>query len=55
MRTIGSDRDGDAGVQYLYWFLPSLALQIRTGRHGLGAAGTGIVQPTMIVQVLTSF
>lgn len=42
-----------AGTQYLYWFLPSLALQFALVAMGSALRGTGIVQPTMIVQVLT--
>jgi putative MATE family efflux protein len=42
-----------AGVEYLHWFLPSLALQFAVVTMGSALRGTGIVQPTMIVQVLT--
>jgi putative MATE family efflux protein len=42
-----------AGIQYLHWFLPSLALQFGLVVMGSALRGTGIVQPTMIVQVLT--
>jgi putative MATE family efflux protein len=42
-----------AGVEYLHWFLPSLALQFALVAMGSALRGTGIVQPTMIVQVLT--
>ncbi|HEX3395306.1 MAG TPA: MATE family efflux transporter [Steroidobacteraceae bacterium] len=42
-----------AGIQYLHWFLPSLALQFAMVVMGSALRGTGIVQPTMIVQVLT--
>jgi Na+-driven multidrug efflux pump len=42
-----------AGIQYLHWFLPSLALQFAVVSMGSALRGTGIVQPTMIVQVLT--
>ncbi|MGO9989844.1 MAG: MATE family efflux transporter [Steroidobacteraceae bacterium] len=42
-----------AGVDYLHWFLPSLALQFALVAMGSALRGTGIVQPTMIVQVLT--
>ncbi len=42
-----------AGVAYLRWFLPSLALQFALVAMGSALRGTGIVQPTMIVQVLT--
>jgi len=54
MQTMGSDAATVlAGTQYLYWFLPSLALQFALVVMGSALRGTGIVQPTMIVQVLT--
>ena len=42
-----------AGVTYLYWFTPGLALQFALVAMGSALRGTGIVQPTMIVQALT--
>lgn len=52
--TLGSDSATVlAGTRYLYWFLPSLALQFGLVAMGSALRGTGIVQPTMIVQVLT--
>jgi putative MATE family efflux protein len=42
-----------AGVTYLYWFLPGMALQFAMVAMGSALRRTGIVQPTMIVQVLT--
>lgn len=54
VRTLGaSPATVAAGIQYLYWFLPSLALQFAVVSMGSALRGTGIVQPTMIVQVLT--
>jgi putative MATE family efflux protein len=54
MRTLGSDvATAAAGTRYLYWFLPSLGLQFALVVMGSALRGTGIVQPTMIVQVLT--
>jgi putative MATE family efflux protein len=54
MRTLGAGAATvAAGVTYLYWFLPSLALQFALVVMGSALRGTGIVQPTMIVQVLT--
>jgi putative MATE family efflux protein len=54
MHTLGSDAAAaEAGVRYLYWFLPSLALQFALVVMGSALRGTGIVQPTMMVQVLT--
>ncbi len=40
-------------MTYLYWFLPSLALQFALVVMGSALRGTGIVQPAMVVQVLT--
>jgi putative MATE family efflux protein len=42
-----------AGVVYLYWFLPGMALQFAMVAMGSALRGTGIVKPTMVVQVLT--
>jgi putative MATE family efflux protein len=42
-----------AGIEYLHWFLPSLALQFALVVMGSALRGAGIVQPTMVVQVLT--
>ena len=42
-----------AGVAYLYWYTPGLALQFAMVALGSALRGTGIVQPTMIVQMLT--
>jgi hypothetical protein len=54
VRTLGSDAATVlAGTTYLYWFLPSLALQFALVAMGSALRGTGIVQPTMIVQVVT--
>jgi putative MATE family efflux protein len=54
VRTLGSNAATvAAGVEYLHWFLPSLALQFAIVSMGSALRGTGIVQPTMIVQVLT--
>jgi putative MATE family efflux protein len=54
MHTLGSDpATVRAGARYLDWFLPSLALQFAMVAMGSALRGTGIVQPTMIVQVAT--
>jgi putative MATE family efflux protein len=42
-----------AGVTYLHWYLPGLALQFALVAMGSALRGTGIVKPTMMVQVLT--
>jgi putative MATE family efflux protein len=52
--TLGADSaTAAAGITYLYWFLPSLALQFALVVMGSALRGTGIVQPTMMVQILT--
>src|SRR5277367_2267495 len=54
MGALGSDAATvAAGIQYLHWYLPSLGLQFAVVAMGSVLRGTGIVQPTMIVQVLT--
>jgi putative MATE family efflux protein len=42
-----------AGIEYLDWFLPGLALQFALISMGSALRGTGIVKPTLVVQVLT--
>jgi MATE family, multidrug efflux pump len=42
-----------AGVTYLYWFLPGLALGFAQVVMGSALRGTGIVKPTMVIQALT--
>jgi len=42
-----------AGSDYLYWFLPGLALQFAAVSMAAALRGTGIVKPTMIVQAVT--
>jgi len=42
-----------AGSAFLYWYTPSLALQFAMVALGSALRGTGIVKPTMVVQVLT--
>jgi putative MATE family efflux protein len=42
-----------AGAAYLYAYTPGLALQFALVALGSALRGTGIVQPTMIVQMLT--
>jgi len=54
MNSIGaSAATVEAGVTYLYWFLPGMALQFALVAMGSALRGTGIVQPTMVVQVAT--
>ncbi|MEP6633544.1 MAG: MATE family efflux transporter, partial [Luteimonas sp.] len=42
-----------AGTTYLYWFLPSMALQFALVAMGSALRGTGIAKPTMVVQMIT--
>ncbi len=42
-----------AGTSYLHWFLPGLALQFALVVMGSALRGTGIVKPTMLVQIFT--
>ena len=54
MRSIGADTaTADAGISYLYWFLPGLALQYVSIVMMSALRATGVVQPTMIVQMVT--
>ncbi len=54
MDTLGADgATVRAGVEYLHWYLPSLALQFALVAMSSALRGTGIVKPTMIVQVLS--
>jgi putative MATE family efflux protein len=42
----------EAGATYFHWFMPALALQFVTQVMGAALRATGIVRPTMLVQVL---
>jgi len=42
-----------AGTSYLLWFMPGLALQFALIAMSSALRGTGIVQPTMVVQLVT--
>lgn len=54
MRSVAADEATvAAGVTYLYWFLPGMALQFALVAMGSALRGTGIVQPTMVVQIVT--
>ena len=54
MRTLGADSATTAaGVTFLYWFVPGLALQFAMVVMGSALRGTGIVKPTMLVQAAT--
>ncbi len=43
----------EAGATYLYWFLPGMALQFAMVAMASALRGTGIVKPTMLVQVVS--
>ena len=54
VRCVAADASaGSAGSAYLYWYTPGLALQFALVAMGSALRGTGIVQPTMVVQMLT--
>jgi putative MATE family efflux protein len=54
MRTVGADEATvRAGVDYLYWFAPGLGLQFAMVAMFATLRGTGIVKPTMILQMIT--
>ena len=54
MDTLGADAATvDAGMTYLYWFLPGLGLQFALISMGSALRGTGIVNPTIFVQIAT--
>ncbi|MCB1600645.1 MAG: MATE family efflux transporter [Xanthomonadales bacterium] len=43
----------EAGLDYLYWFLPGMALQFALVAMGSALRGSGIAKPTMVVQMIT--
>lgn len=43
----------EAGMIYLKWFLPAMALQFALISMGAALRGAGIARPTMIIQMLT--
>ena len=54
MRLLGADAATiAAGTTFLYWFIPGLALQFALVVMGSALRGTGIVKPTMVVQMLS--
>ncbi len=42
-----------AGTSYLYWYIPGMAAQFALVAMGSALRGTGIVMPTMIIQLIT--
>ncbi len=54
MRLVAADAaSAAAGASYLYWYTPGLALQFAMVALISGLRGTGIVKPTMMVQMIT--
>ncbi|MEQ1690694.1 MAG: MATE family efflux transporter [Gemmatimonas sp.] len=54
MAAVGADlATVEAGTQYLRAFVPGLALQFALVSMGSALRGTGIVKPTMLVQIVT--
>ena len=54
MRTVAADEaTARAGIEYLYWFAPGLALQFPMVAMFATLRATGMVKPTMILQVVT--
>lgn len=53
-RSLAADDATSAlGVQYLNWFLPAMMLQFVIVAMGAALRGSGVVKPTMVIQVLT--
>jgi putative MATE family efflux protein len=56
MRTVAADdATARAGIEYLYWFAPGLALQFPMVAMFATLRATGMMKPTMILQVITVF
>lgn len=54
LRSVAADESTiAAGVTYMFWLLPGLALQFALIAMGSALRGTGIVKPTMTVQLVT--
>ncbi|MFO1392982.1 MAG: MATE family efflux transporter [Steroidobacteraceae bacterium] len=54
MNSMGADpATAAAGTTYLHWYVPGLALQFALVAMGSALRGTGIVKPTMAVQMIT--
>ncbi|HEU4779997.1 MAG TPA: MATE family efflux transporter [Steroidobacteraceae bacterium] len=54
MRTVGADEATvRAGVDYLYWFAPGLGLQFAMIAMFATLRGTGMVKPTVILQMIS--
>ena len=56
MHSLGADKETqEAGMTFLFWLLPGLALQFALAAAGGALRGTGVVKPTMVAQMLTVF
>jgi len=54
MRTIAADEaTARAGIEYLYWFAPGLGLQFAMVAMFATLRATGMVKPTMILQIVS--
>lgn len=54
MHALGADdATAAAGISYLRWYLPGLAMQFLAVSMGSALRGTGIVKPAILVQILT--
>lgn len=54
LQTVSADdATRTAGLTYLRWYLPGLGLQFALVSMGAALRGTGIVKPTMLVQIVT--
>lgn len=54
MRTVAADAaTAKAGIDYLYWFAPGLALQFIMVSMFATLRATGMMKPTMIIQVIS--
>jgi putative MATE family efflux protein len=54
LKAISSDPETiAAGKTFLYWFIPNLAMQFALVAMGSALRGTGIVKPTMVVQLIS--
>lgn len=54
MRSVSADAAVvQTGLSYLHWFAPGMALQFALVSMGSALRGTGIVKPTMVVQIVT--
>lgn len=54
MALLGADAaTAAAGVSYLHWYAPGLALQFALNAVGAALRGSGIVKPGMLIQIIT--